>query len=176
MPNVKIIQSFKSVQIPESLLQCKHTSLQLPNGENCHANIESICRCLFHEDFNARDAIEDVKALRKILFSSLVLASEQSFTEAKSCLSAMPDRIWNFLTKGLISCKHLWEVCFLQFQQRDQFQRQWLKKLLVLVCRIKTFPLCIKHLVMQGLSEYYLVLTTANDSHSIHDLVAKHRE
>ena len=58
-----------SLPLIKSLLQRKHTSLQLPNGENCRANIGSIYRCLFREDFNAHDALEDVKALRKILVS-----------------------------------------------------------------------------------------------------------
>ena len=59
-----------SLPLIKSLIQRKHTSLQLPNGEKRRANIGSIYRCLFREDFNARDALqEDVKALRKILVS-----------------------------------------------------------------------------------------------------------
>jgi hypothetical protein len=33
------------------------------NGEFCQANLGSVYKCLFDEDFDAHDAIEDVIAL-----------------------------------------------------------------------------------------------------------------
>ena len=52
------------------LLKRKHSPLQLSSGEFCKSNQSSIYQCLFHQDFEAHDAIEDVIALKKIIFSS----------------------------------------------------------------------------------------------------------
>ena len=52
------------------LLERKHSPLQFSSGEFCKANQSSIYQCLFHQDFEAHDAIEDVIALKKIIFSS----------------------------------------------------------------------------------------------------------
>ena len=58
-----------SLPLIKSLLQRQHAPLKLSNGEYCRANMSSIYQCLFKDDFDAHDALEDVKALRKILFS-----------------------------------------------------------------------------------------------------------
>ena len=58
-----------SLPLIKSLLQRQHAPLKLSNGEYCRANMSSIYQCLFKHDFDAHDALEDVKALRKILFS-----------------------------------------------------------------------------------------------------------
>ena len=53
-----------------SLLQRKHSLLQQTNGELCKANQSSVYQCLFQQEFDAHDALEDVLALKKILLSS----------------------------------------------------------------------------------------------------------
>ena len=58
-----------SLPLIKSLIQSQHAPLKLTNGDYCRANISSVYQCLFKDEFNAHDALEDVKALRKILFS-----------------------------------------------------------------------------------------------------------
>ncbi len=58
-----------SLPLIKSLIQSQHAPLKLSNGDYCRANISSVYQCLFKDEFNAHDALEDVKALRKILFS-----------------------------------------------------------------------------------------------------------
>ena len=91
-----------SLPLIKSLLQRKHTSLQLTNGDNCPANIGSIYTCLFHEDFNAHDALEDVKALRKILFSSELGIDIEAIVNGSQIMSVCDARSdLDFLDKRL---------------------------------------------------------------------------
>lgn len=59
-----------SLPLIRTLLSRQHSPLKQSNGEFCQANLGSVYKCLFNEDFNAHDALEDAIALRKILFSS----------------------------------------------------------------------------------------------------------
>ena len=60
-----------SLPLIRTLLSRQHSPLKQSNGKFCQANLV-ICvyKCLFNEDFDAHDALEDAIALRKILFSS----------------------------------------------------------------------------------------------------------
>ena len=58
-----------SLPLIKSLIQSQHVPLKLTNGDYCRANISSVYQCLFKDEF------EDIKALRKILFSP---ATEQT--------------------------------------------------------------------------------------------------
>jgi hypothetical protein len=61
----------------KKLVQAKHPSLQLTDGTMSKTNQSAIYKQLFDESFDAHDALEDVKALRKIIFhSSLELTPE----------------------------------------------------------------------------------------------------
>ena len=59
-----------SLPLIRTLLSRQHSPLKQSNGEFCQANLGSVYKCLFNEDFDAHDALEDAIALRKILFSS----------------------------------------------------------------------------------------------------------
>ena len=61
----------------KSLIKDKHTALELENGGFCKPNQGSIYTHLFNEQFDAHDALEDVKALRRILFDSSLSLSEK---------------------------------------------------------------------------------------------------
>ena len=58
-----------SLPLIRTLLSRQHSPLKQSNGEFCQANLGSVYKCLFNEDFDAHDALEDAIALRKILFS-----------------------------------------------------------------------------------------------------------
>ena len=59
-----------SLHLTRSLIKAKHPSLIWANNKPCNTNMSSLYQCLFEEQFPAHDALEDVKALRRILFSS----------------------------------------------------------------------------------------------------------
>ena len=52
------------------LLKDKHPALQLSESTSCKSNQSALYSHLFKEEFEAHDALEDVKALKKILFHS----------------------------------------------------------------------------------------------------------
>lgn len=54
----------------KSLIKDKHTALELENGGFCKPNQGSLYTHLFNEQFDAHDALEDVRALRRIMFDS----------------------------------------------------------------------------------------------------------
>ena len=41
-----------------------------PDGKPCKSNLPSVYQAVFHEDFNTHDALEDVRALHRVLFQS----------------------------------------------------------------------------------------------------------
>ena len=104
-----------------SLLKSKHAPLKLSNGRYCRANIGSIYQCLFQDDFDAHDALEDVQALRKILFShELGISTETiiSNSHIKTVLDARADL--EFLGKKISSFKHSKEIFIVPRQKKVQ--------------------------------------------------------
>ena len=71
----------------KSLIKDKHTALELENGGFCKPNQGSIYTHLFNEQFDAHDALEDVKALRRILFDSSLSLSKKNIVENSSVIS-----------------------------------------------------------------------------------------
>ena len=59
-----------SLHLTRTLIKAKHPSLIQANNKPCNTNMSSLYQCLFEQQFPAHDALEDVKALRRILFSS----------------------------------------------------------------------------------------------------------
>ena len=59
-----------SLFLAKQILKERHPALLLPSQEFCQASLGSLCTALFDESFPAHDALEDVKALRRLLFSS----------------------------------------------------------------------------------------------------------
>ncbi|CAB4037258.1 exonuclease R569, partial [Paramuricea clavata] len=58
-----------SLPLIRSLISNQHAPLKQSNGQFCKANLASVYKCLFDQDFDAHDALEDVIALKRILFS-----------------------------------------------------------------------------------------------------------
>jgi hypothetical protein len=67
----------ESLSIFEQLVRSKHPALQQADSQSCPINQTALYQCLFQETFEAHDAFEDVKALRKMLFHSNLQLSEE---------------------------------------------------------------------------------------------------
>ena len=78
-----------SLTLFKALIKCKHPSLSI-NNDNTRfpkANQSSIYEALFNEAFDAHDAVEDVFALRKILFSSRLDLCTETIVNESSLVS-----------------------------------------------------------------------------------------
>ncbi|CAH3035083.1 unnamed protein product [Pocillopora meandrina] len=71
-------------------------TLELDSGGYCKPNQSSIYNHLFKEQFDAYDALEDVRALRKILFESSLSLSRKNIVKNSSVISA-PHAVANML-------------------------------------------------------------------------------
>ena len=71
----------------KSLIKDKHSSLQNEQGQFPKPNQCSLYEHLFKETFEAHDALEDVSALRRILFSSRVALSNEVIVNRSSLIS-----------------------------------------------------------------------------------------
>lgn len=59
-----------TLPIVKKYVNNKHAALRLQDGSMSKCNQASIYNALFHNEYEAHDALEDVKALRKIVFDS----------------------------------------------------------------------------------------------------------
>ena len=75
---------FFSGTLPVMKNLVKRPSLVLPDGSTVKLNQQSIYQTLFHKPFPAHDAMEDVRALRRIVFDSRLNISEDMLTENMS--------------------------------------------------------------------------------------------
>ena len=66
-----------SLSLFEHLVNTKHPTLCLPDGKDCLVNQSALYKCLFSTTFEAHDALEDVIALQKIIFSSKLELTEE---------------------------------------------------------------------------------------------------
>ena len=71
----------------KSLIKDKHSSLQNEQGQFPKPNQSSLYEHLFKETFEAHDALEDVSALRRILFSSRVALSNEIIVNRSPLIS-----------------------------------------------------------------------------------------
>lgn len=71
----------------KSLIKDKHPSLQNEQGQFPKSNQSSLYEHLFKETFEAHDALEDVSALRRILFSSRLALSNETIVNRSSLMS-----------------------------------------------------------------------------------------
>ena len=71
----------------KDLLKQKHPALQLPSGQFCKSNQSSLYSHLFNEDFEAHDALEDAKALQKIIFESPLQLSKEKIVNCSAAIS-----------------------------------------------------------------------------------------
>ena len=69
-----------TLPVMKNLVKRKHPSLVLSDGSTVKLNQQSIYQTLFHEPFSAHDAMEDVRALRRIVFDSRLNISEDMST------------------------------------------------------------------------------------------------
>ena len=77
-----------SLHLMKKLIKNKHKALELDSGGYCKPNQSSIYNHLFKEQFDAQDALEDVRALRKILFESSLSLSRKNIIENSGVISA----------------------------------------------------------------------------------------
>ncbi|XP_068701266.1 uncharacterized protein [Montipora foliosa] len=76
-----------SLQLVKNLIKDKHKALEIETGGYCKPNQSSLYTHLFNEQFDAHDALEDVRALRKILFESSLSLSRKDIVENSSITS-----------------------------------------------------------------------------------------
>lgn len=69
------------------LLKDKHPALQLSESASCKSNQSALYSHLFKEEFEAHDALEDVKALRKILFHSALQMNKEKLVNYSGVIS-----------------------------------------------------------------------------------------
>ena len=71
----------------KSLIRDKHQGLQLERGGFCKPSQGSLYTHLFNEQFDAHDALEDVRALRKIIFESPLHLSRKTLVDNSNVTS-----------------------------------------------------------------------------------------
>ena len=82
-----------SLHLTRALIKAGNASLQI-DGKACKPNLSAVFETLFQEKFNAHDALEDVRALHKILFDSplkLTIAQIVNNSNLKPCSHAFDD-------------------------------------------------------------------------------------
>ena len=70
-----------SQHLMKELITGKHKALELEKGGFCKPNQGSLYTHLFHEQFDAHDALEDVRALKRIIFDSSLNLSKRTIVE-----------------------------------------------------------------------------------------------
>ena len=71
----------------KQLLKDKHPALQLSESASCKSNQSALYSHIFKEKFEAHDALEDVKALRKIIFHSTLQLNEERLVNWSGVIS-----------------------------------------------------------------------------------------
>ena len=71
----------------KQLLKDKHPAFQLSESASCKSNQSALYSHLFKEEFEAHDALEDVKALRKILFHSALQLNKEKLVNWSGVIS-----------------------------------------------------------------------------------------
>ena len=82
-----------SLHLTHALIKAGNASLQI-DGKPCKPNLSAVFETLFQEKCNAHDALEDVRALHKILFDSplkLTIAQIVNNSNLKPCSHAFDD-------------------------------------------------------------------------------------
>ena len=82
-----------SLHLIRALTKAGNASLQI-DGKACKPNLSTVFETLFHEKFNAHDALEDVRAVHKILFDSplkLTISQIINNSNLKPCSHAFDD-------------------------------------------------------------------------------------
>ena len=70
-----------SQHLMKELIKGRHRALELEKGGFCKPNQRSLYTHLFHEQFDAHDALEDVRALKRIIFDSSLNLSRKTIVE-----------------------------------------------------------------------------------------------
>ena len=76
-----------SLRLVKKLIQGKHKALKLDTGKYCKPNQGSLYTHLFKEQFDAHDALEDVRTLRVFFFQSSLSLSRRNIVENFSVTS-----------------------------------------------------------------------------------------
>ena len=85
-----------SQHLMKELIKEKHEALELEKGGFCKPNQGSLYTHLFNEQFDAHDALEDIRALRRIIFDSSLNLSRKTIIE-NSNVTAVPHALENML-------------------------------------------------------------------------------
>ena len=85
-----------SLHLMKKLIKNKHKALELDSSGYCKPNQRNFYNHLFKEQFDHHDALENVRALRKILFGSSLSLSRKNIVENSIIISA-PHAVANML-------------------------------------------------------------------------------
>lgn len=85
-----------SLHLMKKLIKNKHKALELDSSGYYKPNQRNFYNHFFKEQFDAHDALENVRALRKILFGSSLSLSRKNIVENSSIISA-PHGVANML-------------------------------------------------------------------------------
>ena len=85
-----------SQHLMKELIKGKHKALELQKGGFFKPNQGSLYTHLFNEQFDAHDALEDIRALRRIIFDSSLNLSRKTIVE-NSIVTAFPHALENML-------------------------------------------------------------------------------
>ena len=87
LSSISSIRFADTLTLLKSLIKSKHSSLQNAVGQYPKPGQSSVYEHLFQTTFDAHDALEDVIALRRILFSSKLALSDEMLVNRSSVIS-----------------------------------------------------------------------------------------
>ena len=76
-----------SLVLAKQILKERHPALRLPSEQFCRAGLGSLYSALFDQSFPAHDALEDVKALRRVLFQSKLALTGEALVSKSNVIS-----------------------------------------------------------------------------------------
>ena len=104
-----------SLYLFKNLIKSQLPALRNAEGTFPKTNQSSLYKTLFNQTFDAHDALEDVLALRKILFSSKLELSNKTIVETlHSPTQITHSRAWSISMVAIKYCKPSEESCTIQ--------------------------------------------------------------
>ncbi|KAL9963249.1 hypothetical protein ACROYT_G032430 [Oculina patagonica] len=85
-PPRKIMTKSQQILV-KHLLKDKHPALHLSESASCKSNQSELYSHLFEKEFEAHNALEDVKALREILFNSALQLNQEKIVNCSGVIS-----------------------------------------------------------------------------------------
>ena len=124
-----------SQHLMKEFIKGKHEALELEKGGFCKPNQGSLYTHLFNERFDAHDALEDVRALRRIIFDSALNFSRKTIVENSSVTAVS----YATLIDAMSFSRHSGKNCLMKAMKTVRLLNPWLRTSLVVVSPTMTF-------------------------------------